>query len=404
MAKLVLQGKSLPAHFTVRGLDYAAQGELERLLGTPLERKADGVVSGVLPSHWRNPLAWQDVISALGLARDDAASESSETFLTRLVWRMPEARTLIDSLQKMPEVMRFLRDPAHREPWKRLFHGVFDFTREEIPEQMTLSLLGSRWLNDSKSLRTGPLRRQLALMLAALEERDVDERTLFGTYGIIENPYTSFVTFFAPLVFTTEAGETFDFPARLFAAGQACTLPNETVGHIRSLEWQGEDRSLITSENAAPFARDVAAGRPTLYTEGYPNYSVQRLLQALGEAGATAEHAGDADFDGFRIAARVGRCLPVRRVVASEIVHNPGGIVGIPLTEAQQARARRYLTSFPQMPYAEEVSILLDRGCWYEQEAFPLCRSCQGHCSIAHTCRLTCGSGRCGASAPTSRA
>lgn len=149
--------------------------------------------------------------------------------------------------------MRFLRNPVHREPWKHLFLGVLDFTREEITEQMTLSLLGSHWLNDSKSLWTGPLRRQLVLMLAVLEERDVDERTLFGTYGIFENPYTSFVTFFAPLVFTTDVGETFDFPARLFAAGQACTLPSETVGHIRSLDWQGENRSVITSENAAPF-------------------------------------------------------------------------------------------------------------------------------------------------------
>ena len=38
-----------------------------------------------------------------------------------------------------------------------------------------------------------------------------------------------------------------------------------------------------TSENTAPFARYVAAGRPALYTEGYPNYAVQRLLRALGE-------------------------------------------------------------------------------------------------------------------------
>ncbi len=129
---------------------------------------------------------------------------------------------------------------------------------------------------------------------------------------------------------------------------------------------------MITSENAAPFARYVAAGRPALYTEGYPNYFVQRLLRALGEMGVTAEHAGDADFDGFRIATREARCLPVGRVVASEIVRNPGGIVGIPLTEAQQTRARRFLTAFPQMPYAEEVSIMLNNGCWYEQESFPL--------------------------------
>ena len=372
MAKRALQGQPLPARFTVRGLDYAAQGALEGLLGAPLARKADGTVTGTLPPRWREPSAWQTVISALGLARENAA-DSTETFLTRLAWRAPEARTLIDALQTMPEVMRFLRSPAHRVAWRRLLLGVFHHVRKRgVGEAKTLSQLGSDWLNDSKALRTGPLRRQLALMLAAVEERDIDERTLFGTYGIIENPYTSFVTFFAPLVFTTDAGETFDFPMRLFAAGLACTLPSETVGRIRSVAWQGDDRSLITSENAAPFARYVTLRRPALYTEGYPNYAVQRLLRMLDTVGVTAEHAGDADLDGFLIAALVGRCLPIRRVLAAEVVRNPGDVVGIPLTEAQQMRARRFLAESPHMPYAEEVSVLLKKGCWYEQESFPL--------------------------------
>lgn len=371
MARWALQGKPLPAHVTVRDLDYAAQGELERLLGTPLTRKADGTVSGVLPSRWREPLAWQEVISAVGLAREDTAAESPETFLTRLAWREPDTRTFLDALQKMPEVMRFLRNPAHRVAWRRLLLGVFHHVRKRgVGEAKTLSQLGSDWLNDSKSLRTGPLRRQLALMLSVLADCDVDERTLFGTYGIIENPYTSFVTFFAPLVFTTDAGETFDFPMRLFVAGQACTLPSETVGRIRSVAWQGDDRSLITSENAAPFARYVTLRRPALYTEGYPNYAVQRLLRMLDTVGVTAEHAGDADLDGFRIAALVGRCLPVRRALAAEVVRNPGDVVGIPLTEAQQMRTRRFLAESPHMPYVDEIAILLKQGRWYEQEAF----------------------------------
>lgn len=375
MAKRARQGNPLPAHFTVRDLDYAAQGELERLLGTPVARKADGTVSGVLPSRWREPLAWHKIILALELARGDEVAESVEIFLARLVLCVPKTRELIDTLQKLPEVIRFLQNPAHRESWKRLLQGVFNRACTNIVEEKTLSQLGSDWLNDSKSLRTGPLRRQLVLMLSALSERDIrdiDERSIFGAYGIIENLYTSFVTFFAPLVFTTDAGETFDFPARLFGAGQACTLPSETVGRIRSIEWRGEDRTLVTSENAAPFARYVSLGRPAFYTEGYPNCTAQHLLRVLGAAGVTADHAGDADLDGFRIAALVGKCLPVSRIVAASVVHNPGGIVGIPLTETQQIRARRFLSSFPQAPYAGEVATLLDRGCWYEQEAFPI--------------------------------
>ena len=161
-------------------------------------------------------------------------------------------------------------------------------------------------------------------------------------------------------------------PARLFEAGQATTLSGETVAHVRAVEWRGRDPFLVTSENAAPFARLVAAKRPALYTEGYPNGTVQRFLQAIGDAGVEAEHAGDADFDGFRIADMIGRRLPLRRVVAAEVVRNPRGLDGIPLTAAQTARARRFLEKSPKMPYAEEIALLLARGCWYEQEAFPL--------------------------------
>ena len=372
MAKRALQGKPLPARFTVRDLDYAAQGALEGLLGAPLARNADGTVTGTLPPRWREPSAWQEVVSDLGLAREDAA-DSTETFLTRLAWRAPEARTLIDVLQTMPEMMRFVRNPAHRDSWKRLLLGVFKHVRAGVGEEKTLSQLGSDWLNDSKALRTGPLRRQLALMLSGLEgRRDVDERTLFGTYGIIENPYTSFVTFFAPLILMTDAGETLDFPMRLFKAGQATTLSGETVAHVRAVEWRDGEPFLVTSENAAPFARLVAARRPALYTEGCPNGAVQRFLRTLGDAGVEAEHAGDADLDGFRIADMVGRRLPLRRVVAAEIVRNPGEIAGIPLTAAQAARARRVLETSPQMPHAKEIALLLTRGRWYEQEAFPL--------------------------------
>lgn len=120
-ARQVLQGQPLPAHFTVRGLDYAAQGELERLLGVSLGRRADGTVSGTLPPRWREPSAWQGIISALGLAQDDTPADSVETFLTRLGWRAPEARSLIAALRETPEAVRFLQSPARREAWKSLF-------------------------------------------------------------------------------------------------------------------------------------------------------------------------------------------------------------------------------------------------------------------------------------------
>jgi len=374
MARRVAQGKSLPARFSVRGLDYAAQGELERLLGVALIRKADGAVAGEFPPRWREPAAWREVIAALGVARDDAAAESVETFLMRLAWREPDARELLDGLREIPEVVRFLRDPSRRDEWKRLFAGALGRARADDGDERTLSQLGSDWLNDSKSLRTGALRRQLVLMLSVADGRggEADERTLFAAHGIVENPYASFVTFFAPLAFTTDAGETFNFPERLWSAGLSCTLSGETVGRIRSVAWHGGAATLVTSENAAPFARLVTARRPSLYTEGYPNHAVQRLLRLLGEAGVAAEHAGDADLDGFRIAEIVGRCIALRRVVAAEIVRQREETQALALDEAQKQRIRRFLESHPQDPYRDELAILLERGCWHEQESFPV--------------------------------
>lgn len=374
MARRAAQGTGLPARFTVRDLDYAAQGELERLLGAAFSRKADGAVTGELPPRWREPSAWREVIAALGLARDDAEPESAETFLTRLAWREPDARRLLDGLRDVPEVVRYLRDPSRREAWKRLLAGALGRVRADAGDERTLSQLGSDWLNDSKSLRTGALRRQLSLMLSVADGRggEADERTLFAAHGIVENPYASLVTFFAPLAFTTDAGETFDFPERLWSAGLSCTLSGETVGRIRSVSWHGGAEALVTSENAAPFARLVAARRPSLDTEGYPNRAVQRLLRLLGEAGVTAEHAGDADLDGFRIAEIVGRCIPLRRVVASEVVRQREASQGLALDEAQKQRIRRFLESHPQAPYRAELVRLLERGCWHEQESFPV--------------------------------
>lgn len=369
MAKRAVKGEGVPASFSVPGLDYAAQGALERLLGVALRRTGDGRVCGRFPETWREPAAWREVALALGVA--PPAAESLDTFWARLALLAPTAQSFIKCLSMTTEVTRFVRPVGNRAAWQKLFLGVVRDLCAGGAEPTTLSQLGSRWLNDSKALRTGALRHQLALMLTVLIGCDVDERTLFATYGIFDNPYTSFATFFAPVSFTTADGATFDFPRRLFAAGQACVLASETVSRIKTLTWHGASRVLTTSENAAPFAQYVASRVPALYTEGYPNYAVQRLLSFLGEAGVAAEHAGDADFDGFRIAGMVGKCLPVTRVVAAEVVRNPHGVAGIPLTDEQRRRAESFLTGFPSFPYAAEIRKLLARGCWYEQEAFP---------------------------------
>jgi len=372
-ARAAAKGKRLPESFSARGLDYEAQRRLDHLLGTVTMRNGDGLVYGNVLPPLRDSTAWQNVLDLLLSEKELAPKpESVEDFFQKLHWRFPEHGLMLESLATAPEVRHFLSKIQNRKLWLELLRNVLQYVTDGVAEPTTLSQLGSDWLNDSKALRSGALRRQLYLMLVADSGRLVDERETFGTYGIFDNPYTSFVSVFAPFAFTTDDGRVFDFPHKLFKGGMVAMLPSETVQRIRKVEWFGKTKSLVTSENAAPFARYVAAGRPCLYTEGYPNFAVQRLLGELGEVGVSAEHAGDADLDGLVIARMVSRILPVTRVMAVEIAENPDGVPGIALADEQRDRLADYVECFPEMEHVPAMRKLLERGCWYEQEAFPL--------------------------------
>jgi len=373
LARAAAKGRALPKSFSVKGLDYEAQLWLERLFFLPTLRSGDGKVSGVLAPPLNEPTAWQAVLDLLLSEKDLAPkTESVEDFFRKLHWRFPEHELMLVSLATAPEVHRYLAKGENRKVWLELLINVLQYVSDSIMKPTTLSQLGSDWLNDSKALRSGPLHRQLYLMLAAHSGRIIDEREAFGTYGIFDNPYTSFVSVFAPFAFTTDDGRVFDFPHKLFKGGMVAMLPSETVQRIRKVEWFGKTKALVTSENAAPFARYVAAGRPCLYTEGYPNFAVQHLLTDFGEAGVSAEHAGDADLDGLVIARMIARVLTVTRVRAVEIAENPGDVPGFALTDEQRDRLADYVERFPEMDHVPAMRKLLERGCWYEQEAFPL--------------------------------
>jgi len=373
LARKAAKGMMLPVTFSEKGLDYEAQCMLEGIMKLPTNRTADGAVRGILLPDHRKPAAWEKVFDLL-LAAEELApkSESVDVYFEKLQWRFPEQDTFLLTLKSTPEVSRYLTNVENREKWLRLFQGVSEFVDDEVREPSTLSQLGSQWLNDSKALRTGSLRRQLYWMLSIASGRVLDERKTFGMYGISENPYTSCVTVYAPFAFTTDDGRTYDFPHKLFKSGMAAVLPSETVNRIRRIEWFGQSKTLVTSENAAPFARYVAKGSPCLYTEGYPNFAVQRLLGEFAKAKVSVDHAGDADLHGLLIVQMLEEIIPVTRVRAVEIVENPGDVQGIPLTDEQHIYLKDHVHYFPDMAYISTLRKLLERGCWYEQEAFPL--------------------------------
>ena len=371
-ARQAARGEMLPATFSAVELGYDDQQTLERFLHVTTSRTRSGRVSGTVPEGMRDPAAWRTVREALGLA-ENVAAESTEDFLSRIQWMIPDAREAIAEIKDTAEVMRHLADTANRSKWRELFVSAWDRAQRKSGRATTLSQLGSDWFNDSKILRSGSLRRQLVLILSAISGVAADdERSVLAEAGIGENPYTSSVVVSAPFTFRLKDGTRFDYPMKFFMKRLVCQLPLEIVREIDSdsIWWEGYDNLVTTCENAAPIMRYVQGRSPVVYTEGYPNLAVQGLLKAFARRGLKSVHMGDADLDGFRIAATVDRCIPVERVGAAEVLADPKRLKGIPLTQAQTARIDRFLVQHPDFKYADSVRLIRERGCWYEQEGF----------------------------------
>jgi len=231
---------------------------------------------------------------------------------------------------------------------------------------VTLSQLGADILGDSKSLRTGTRRMVFERVLCAVAGMDADEcgREASARFGIEENPFTSFATVFAPLSFTLDTGESFAYPAEMFRMGLAVQLPRQTVMRIRDVRL--DVRQIVTSENAAPFETLVREKVPCLYTEGYPNGAVIRLLELFAEQGVTVDHAGDGDLDGFVIADRISKAITVRRVIADEFAADEA-LPRRPVSPQTHSRWDAYLAAHPDFVHASSLRIAMERG-WIEQE------------------------------------
>lgn len=372
LAGKVARGVRLPASFTARGLDYAAQRELEHFLGTIGQRQPDGSFNIQLHEFMRGPEMWRDAMEYFGLAREKRDGGDGKDVFARLKLLEPEFSPFIDKLAANDEVQRFVAVPKNQRPWMDVFRGVVGRIRNKGRSLTTLSQLGADWLGDSKILRSGALRRQLVLMISMLgdDEPGKEERRVLEEFMVIDNPYTSNVTVFAPIILTLDGGVMLDFPLKLFKQGMAATLPLETVGLIRSLSWKGPRRDLTTCENASPFTSLISNRVPAIYTAGYPSLAVKMFLFLMSELGVECVHCGDADLDGFRIADEVGSYISLKGVAASEILKCVDVDTGIPLTPEQSRRAWAHLSKHPEFRFAEDVRIMLSHGRWVEQESF----------------------------------
>jgi len=390
IAKKAVDGKTMPARMK---LAPSGSPALRRRFACQLPQAEivegrDGAVYALFPEWAREPSTWTDLARFLGIAGTAAADAEArrtadrraDAAFKRAALLAPDAGLAVRALAANDSVRRFVRqDDESASVFIKLVRGAVQ--RIGASDPATLSQLGSDWFGDSKALRSGTLRAQLAHVLRALadEAPETPEADLLARFGIEENPYTSHVVAFVPFVYYAPdephgGEEMMDYPWRLFNRGEACVLPLETVRRMRRVEIlsprHGSDCTLlVTSENAAPFRSLVAGLVPAVYTEGYPNFAVQRLLRLFAQAGLRAEHAGDGDLDGYRIADLVAKCIPVDRIVADNV--RSEGLPRRPLTDSQRTRLDGWLSSHADSPHVPALKEVVEFG-WLEQESFPL--------------------------------
>lgn len=373
LASKVARGVQLPTTCSVKDLDYEAQRELEHLFGTIGQRASDGRFYFSILPFFNERAVWREALEYFGLVKAESEFDDEDVF-ARLKLMEPELESLIDSLAADEEVARFVEKAENRKDWKRLFLSVIKrFSSPECGLITTLSQLGSDWFRDSKKLRSGALRRQLVIILAVLADMDKDdERLALEGALIVDNPYTSSVTFSLPVNLIMNDGAVFDYPSRHQARRMAVQLPLETVVNIDKIEWDVKPETITTSENAAPFANMVGKGVACVYTAGYPCLAVKVFLNKLYRSGAECIHEGDADLDGFRIAKEVGNCISLKRVVASDVLKVASSEAGRELSLEQKKRAMAFLLNpkYKGYKFADEIKSVLQRGKWIEQESF----------------------------------
>jgi hypothetical protein len=210
LASKVARGVRLPKTYSVKNLDYDAQRELEHLLGIIGQRTPDGrFYISILPI-FRDQTVWREALEYFGLVKKECDCDAEDIF-ARLKLLEPDLTPLIDALAADEEVVRFVSKAENRNDWKRLFLSCVK--RLSGPERgliTTLSQLGSDWFGNSKKLRSGALRRQLVVILAILSDLDrEEERLVLDGALIVDNPYTSSVTFSLPVTLIMKDGAVF---------------------------------------------------------------------------------------------------------------------------------------------------------------------------------------------------
>ena len=370
-AQHAVAGATLPATLTLGDIpqDKAVRQALDAIFGGC--REENGRLKVRLGDAMRKPDLWMPLADLLGVkpAQPKPVHSPDEQFalaLRRLKVLHPDDSVFIDTLRRSDQLLRFFKTcTTASADLASLFDALISL--RTAPAGITLSEFGAKWFNDSKALRSGPLRQQFEhLLRLQVGDDDSDSTTLLNSYGITENPYTTHVVVFAPFAYCESNNEWLDWPYRLWQRGEAAILSWRTVRNITALHIEKPFSMLITSENAAPFHRLVESRRPALYTEGYPNAAVKNLLRHFAATGLSCLHWGDTDLDGYRIADQVASQI-LSRMYTPPIADPDVRDHLQRLSEEQRQRTEKFLQANPCFSYFAELRQSLTCG-WLEQE------------------------------------
>ncbi len=370
IAKKWAAGNPLPKRMTLGSepKEPAVQSALSRIFGRLHVRNGNVVVT--IPDELREESVIQLLAVQFGITKKKlVVPDDIRPIFQRLELQFPTLGNAIDWLKSAPEVARFLKR-SDETLLRQLLEAVqFLQTLETF---ITLSKLGALHFNDSKILRSGTVRNLLeGVLLAVADEEDVpDPRDeILSRFNIIDNPATTLVTLFGSLQLIRD-GKTEGWISDRFQQGEPVTLNGFNLDGIDAVRVSSEMKTIITSENAAPF-HELVIEHPeaiVLYTAGYPNAGVCQILRLLSAAGLRCLHWGDSDPSGLRIAEQVSRCIPTRlyRCGITDLKNRKSALK--PLTEKKKEIGRQILKK-DDFPFREELEYTLENG-WLEQERF----------------------------------
>ena len=287
--------------------------------------------------------------------------------LKRLIIQYPKLSTVID----------YIRDNKmlEKETEESLNQALTIITALRTNTQfIDFSQLGATELSDSKIIRekTSLFTLVFKILLSELDEFELDKysknpKALYEKYKVISNPTAIKVSVFGPFVYYKK-GICFDYIKKLWEVGESAILSLDNLEGIDSVRLD-DDVKVLTCENESPFNSLIRKSEhyAVIFTSGYPNSAVKKLLILLKNKYEGILHWGDSDFDGLRIAEIINNITTVklwRCTIDDSKTYNERLK---PVDDNKKSKIKKFLNNKPDFIFRKELEYSLKNG-WLEQE------------------------------------